>query len=93
MIMLTVVHICRAAHWSTLHSGARAIKGRLMVSWVTSCICITPAGSLGVMVPALLPLVGPITLLLSTRRMEPLKGNVERLLGKFFSHPFSMFYS
>jgi hypothetical protein len=45
------------------------------------------------MAPALLPLVGPITLLLSTRRMEPLKGNVERLLGKFFSHPFSMFYS
>jgi hypothetical protein len=72
--MLTVVHICLTAHGSILCSMAQAIKGRLMVSWVTSCVCTTLARSLGAMAPALLPLVRPITLLLPTQHMEPLRG-------------------
>jgi hypothetical protein len=92
MLILTVVHICLVDHGRTPRFGAHAIKGRSMVSWVTSCICTTLARSLGVMAPALLPLAGSTMLLLLTRRMEPLKGNVEQLLGKLFGHPFSKFY-
>jgi hypothetical protein len=74
--MLTIVHNCRASHGRTLRSRAHAIKGRLMVSWVTSCVYTTLARSLGAMTPTLLPLVGPITLLLPTWHIEPLRGAV-----------------
>jgi hypothetical protein len=43
--------------------------------------------------PALLPHVGPIMVFLLTQCMEPLRGSVERLLGKLFGHPSSKFYS
>jgi hypothetical protein len=62
MLMLTVIHICLVAHWRTLRSRAQAVKGRLMVSWVTSCVFTTLARSLGAIAPAPLPLVGPIAL-------------------------------
>jgi hypothetical protein len=72
--MLNVVRICLVAHGRTLRSMAHAIKDKLMVSCVTSCICTTLVRSLRAMAPALLPLVGPITLLLPMRRMKPLRG-------------------
>jgi hypothetical protein len=57
-------HICHATHRRTLRLRAHAIKGRLMVSWVTSCVCTIVVRSLREMAPALLPPVGLITLLL-----------------------------
>jgi hypothetical protein len=66
MLVLTVVHICRAAHGRTPHSEAQAIKGKSMVSWVTSCVCTTLVRTLGAMALALLPLAVPTTLLLLT---------------------------
>jgi hypothetical protein len=86
--MLTIVHICLATHGRTLRSRAHAIKGRLMVSWVASCICTTLVRSLGAMALALLPLVGPITLLLPTQRMEPLKGQCGVTSGYAFLSSF-----
>jgi hypothetical protein len=77
MLMLTIVHICLAAHERTLRLRAHVIKGRLMLSWVTSYVCTTPMRSLGAMAPALLPLVGLIMLLLLMRRMELLRGQYE----------------
>jgi hypothetical protein len=72
MLMLIVVHICLAADGRILRIRAHAIKGRLMLSWVTSCVFTTPVRSLGAMAPALLPLVGMIMLLLPMRRMKSL---------------------
>jgi hypothetical protein len=60
---------------------AQAIKGRLMVSWVTSCVGTTLVRSLGQMALALLPLVGPIMLLLLMRRMESLRGQCAATSG------------
>jgi hypothetical protein len=74
MLMLTIVHICLAAHGRTPRSKAQAIKGRSMVYSVTSCVFTTLARSLGAMAPALLPLAGLTTLLLPMRHMEPLRG-------------------
>jgi hypothetical protein len=48
MLMLTVLHICLATNGRSLHSRAHAIKGRLMLPWVTSCVCTTPTRSLKV---------------------------------------------
>jgi hypothetical protein len=76
MLIPTVVHICLAAQERTPRSRAQAIKGRSMVSWVTSCVCTTLARSLKVVAPALLPLAGSTTLLLPSRCMEPLRGAV-----------------
>jgi hypothetical protein len=42
MLILNVVYICLATHGRTQRSRAHAIKGRLMLSWVTSCVCTTP---------------------------------------------------
>jgi hypothetical protein len=92
--MLTILQICLAASGRTVHSMAHAIKGRLMLYWVTSCICITLVRSLRAMMLALLPLVGPIMVFLPTQRMEMLRrGSVERLMGKLFHYPFSKCYS
>jgi hypothetical protein len=74
MLILTVVHICLAAHGRTPRFGAQTITGRSMVSWVTLCICTTLARSLRAMALALLPLAGPTTLLLSMQCMEILSG-------------------
>jgi hypothetical protein len=88
-----VLQICFVANARTQCSRALAVKGKLMLSWVTLCVCTTSVRSLGVVTRDLLPPVGPIMVFLLTRRMELLRGSVERLLGKLFGHPFLKFYS
>jgi hypothetical protein len=92
MLMLTILHIFLIANGRTLHSIAQAIKDRLMLSWVTSCVCTTLVRSLVVVLRVLLPPVGSIMDFLLMQRMETLRDSVERLLGKLFSHPFSKCY-
>jgi hypothetical protein len=55
-----VLHICLAANGMTLRLRAHAIKGRLMLSWVTSCICTTLVKSLGAMHPLSCHMLGQL---------------------------------
>jgi hypothetical protein len=64
MLMLTILHICLVANGRTLSLRAQAIKGKLKLPWVASCICTSLARSLRVVELARLPPVESIMVFL-----------------------------